>query len=169
MIFHPDNSLTISFDEHTPSTFSSHIGKAILQSVFDTIIEGKTVNTKQNLIKRLPKVITSFKPKPQVKEKELQVVLPTITTTSSNNIPITKIERQEMKVSTSPRVIKEDEVNDLESDFILASNRIKEVKKMSDNDKLTIYALFKYSINGKCNTECPSIWNAVDRAKWNAW
>jgi acyl-CoA-binding protein len=41
--------------------------------------------------------------------------------------------------------------------------------KLSNDQKLAFYALFKQATVGPCNTPKPSILSMVDRAKWNAW
>jgi len=41
--------------------------------------------------------------------------------------------------------------------------------KVSNEQKLTFYALFKQATIGPCNTSKPSILNMYERTKWNAW
>lgn len=41
--------------------------------------------------------------------------------------------------------------------------------KLSNDQKLSFYALFKQATIGPCNTPKPSILSMYDRAKWNAW
>src|SRR5690242_12201907 len=41
--------------------------------------------------------------------------------------------------------------------------------KLSNDQKLTFYALFKQATIGPCNTSKPSILNMYERTKWNAW
>src|SRR4051812_14813723 len=41
--------------------------------------------------------------------------------------------------------------------------------KLTNDQKLTFYALFKQATIGPCNTPKPSILSMYDRTKWNAW
>lgn len=41
--------------------------------------------------------------------------------------------------------------------------------KLSNDQKLTFYALFKQATVGPCNTSKPSILSMYERTKWNAW
>jgi len=45
----------------------------------------------------------------------------------------------------------------------------KSTLKLTNEQKLAFYALFKQATVGPCNTPKPSILHMVDRAKWNAW
>lgn len=40
---------------------------------------------------------------------------------------------------------------------------------MSDEQKLTIYGLYKQATVGDCNTPKPSMMDFVGKSKWNAW
>lgn len=51
----------------------------------------------------------------------------------------------------------------------LVSTPSKDAPKLSNNDKLAFYALFKQATIGKCNTAQPSRMKMVERAKWDAW
>jgi acyl-CoA-binding protein len=41
--------------------------------------------------------------------------------------------------------------------------------KVTDNDKLKFYSLYKQATIGPCNTTQPYFYQVVERAKWNAW
>ena len=43
------------------------------------------------------------------------------------------------------------------------------VEKLSDNDKLELYSLFKQATIGDCNTKSPGLFDWKGSAKWNAW
>lgn len=51
----------------------------------------------------------------------------------------------------------------------ISSTPSKDAPKMSNDDKLKFYALFKQATVGKVNTPQPSKMKMVDRAKWDAW
>ena len=53
--------------------------------------------------------------------------------------------------------------------LVVISQSGKEGPKMSNNEKLTFYALFKQATVGKCNVPAPSRLKMVDKAKWDAW
>ena len=39
----------------------------------------------------------------------------------------------------------------------------------NNTQKLKLYAFYKQAIEGDINSECPSVVNLVERAKWQAW
>jgi diazepam-binding inhibitor (GABA receptor modulating acyl-CoA-binding protein) len=43
------------------------------------------------------------------------------------------------------------------------------VPKLSDDDKLTLYSLFKQATVGDCTTPEPGFLDLVGKAKWTAW
>ena len=43
------------------------------------------------------------------------------------------------------------------------------VSTLSDDDKLTLYSLFKQATVGDCDTAEPSFLDPVAKAKWTAW
>ena len=45
----------------------------------------------------------------------------------------------------------------------------KSALKLSNEQKLTFYALFKQATIGPCNTSKPSLLSMYERTKWNAW
>lgn len=54
--------------------------------------------------------------------------------------------------------------------FDTAANRVKQLNiKPSNEDMLQLYALYKQVTVGDINTECPSFWDLIGKAKWNAW
>ena len=54
--------------------------------------------------------------------------------------------------------------------FNIAALVVKTLKKKpSDDEMLKIYALYKQSIVGDCNTSQPGFFNMKEKAKWNAW
>ena len=42
-------------------------------------------------------------------------------------------------------------------------------KTVSNEDKLSGYALFKQATIGDCNISAPSMFNFTEKAKWNSW
>ncbi|OQR66636.1 acyl-CoA-binding protein-like [Tropilaelaps mercedesae] len=57
-----------------------------------------------------------------------------------------------------------------EADFNKAAEEVKELpKKLSDNDLLELYSLYKQATTGNCNTACPGMFDLKGKAKWNAW
>ncbi|XP_065065356.1 enoyl-CoA delta isomerase 2-like [Rhopilema esculentum] len=58
----------------------------------------------------------------------------------------------------------------LQNDFEKAKERLNTLKEDPGNEtKLKIYALFKQSTVGKCNSPKPGAFDFVGKAKWNAW
>jgi peroxisomal 3,2-trans-enoyl-CoA isomerase len=58
----------------------------------------------------------------------------------------------------------------LEDSFRAALDNLKKLKEEPQNDvKLKLYALYKQSTTGQCTTSKPSVFNIVDKAKWEAW
>ena len=54
--------------------------------------------------------------------------------------------------------------------FNIAALVVKTLKKKpSDDEMLKIYALYKQSIVGDCNTSQPGFFNIREKSKWNAW
>ena len=41
--------------------------------------------------------------------------------------------------------------------------------KFSNDEKLNLYGYYKQATLGKCNTPKPSMFNLVDKAKWDKW
>ncbi|CAG2100304.1 unnamed protein product [Medioppia subpectinata] len=59
---------------------------------------------------------------------------------------------------------------DIKSSFSSAQERVQKLKSEPSNDvKLKLYALFKQSTVGECNTPKPSAIKFVESAKWQAW
>lgn len=62
---------------------------------------------------------------------------------------------------------------EIEKQFKAAQNIIakggKDGPKLSNNEKLTFYALFKQATVGKCNIKAPGRLEVVARAKYDAW
>lgn len=58
----------------------------------------------------------------------------------------------------------------LEKDFQSAVANLQKVNGDVENEqKLKLYALYKQATNGPCSGEKPSMFNAVEKAKWQAW
>ncbi len=58
----------------------------------------------------------------------------------------------------------------LEDSFRAALDNLKKLKEEPENDvKLKLYALYKQSMTGQCTASKPSVFNIVDKAKWEAW
>ena len=54
--------------------------------------------------------------------------------------------------------------------FEEAAERVKNLStKPSDNTMLELYGLYKQGTVGDVNTERPSFWDLVGKAKWDAW
>lgn len=54
--------------------------------------------------------------------------------------------------------------------FDQAAERVKSLSQNPDDDEmLSLYGLYKQSTTGDVNTERPSFWNIVGKAKWDAW
>lgn len=54
--------------------------------------------------------------------------------------------------------------------FEQASKNVKLLsEKPSDEDMLALYGLYKQSTVGDVNTERPSFWDFVGKAKWDSW
>lgn len=54
--------------------------------------------------------------------------------------------------------------------FELAASIVKDLKaKPTDDELLSLYALYKQATIGDCNTDKPSIFNLKEQAKWKAW
>ena len=54
--------------------------------------------------------------------------------------------------------------------FQQASQRVKTLdQKPQDNEMLQLYGLYKQATIGDINTERPSFWNLVGKAKWDSW
>ena len=54
--------------------------------------------------------------------------------------------------------------------FELAADRVKNLsKKPSDTTMLNLYGLYKQASVGDVNTERPSFWDLVGKAKWDSW
>eukprot|EP00761_Pharyngomonas_kirbyi_P008411 gb/GECH01008422.1/.p1 GENE.gb/GECH01008422.1/~~gb/GECH01008422.1/.p1 ORF type:complete len:199 (+),score=81.58 gb/GECH01008422.1/:1-597(+) len=61
----------------------------------------------------------------------------------------------------------------LDEEFQYAVDYIKNAPpeniKLTDEEKLKIYALFKQSTEGSCNTKRPGMFDFTGRAKWDSW
>lgn len=82
-----------------------------------------------------------------------------------------KILNQNVKAQSLTQVrFMSDDSDKLEKDFQSALANLQKVTVDVDNEqKLKLYALFKQGTNGPCNIEKPSVFNVVDKAKWQAW
>ena len=58
---------------------------------------------------------------------------------------------------------------DLENNFEQKAEEVKSLPKMSDDDKLYLYKYYKQATQGNNQTEKPSFFDFVGKAKWNAW
>ena len=60
-----------------------------------------------------------------------------------------------------------------EDDFKKAAEAVRggnvKAKKVSDELKLEMYALYKQATDGDCNTDKPGMLNFVEKSKWKAW
>ncbi|XP_057349664.1 enoyl-CoA delta isomerase 2-like [Manis pentadactyla] len=57
-----------------------------------------------------------------------------------------------------------------QKDFENSVNRVKLLKKDPGNEaKLKLYALCKQATEGPCNTPKPSVFDLINKAKWDAW
>ena len=55
-------------------------------------------------------------------------------------------------------------------DFQKASENVKTLQqKPSDDDMLKLYGLYKQATIGDVNTDRPSFWDMVGKAKWDSW
>lgn len=62
------------------------------------------------------------------------------------------------------------ELEELTKEFNNSAKQIKNCGKTFDNETLLkLYGYYKQSVDGDCNTECPSFWNIKEKAKWDAW
>jgi len=61
------------------------------------------------------------------------------------------------------------DTEDLEKLFQAATEYVRTMKNLSDEKKLTFYALYKQAKEGPCNTSRPGFWDVVGRAKWDSW
>ena len=64
-------------------------------------------------------------------------------------------------------VTSRDPVSDTE--FDLVANQARELTKLSSDQRLQIYGLFKQAKEGDNKMPKPSLWDATARAKWSAW
>lgn len=65
---------------------------------------------------------------------------------------------------------KQEPVENLEQEFLIAAENIKKCKKNFDNDtKLSLYGYYKQGTIGDCNIDCPTFWQVKEKAKWDAW
>ena len=59
---------------------------------------------------------------------------------------------------------------EIEINFLKAAEDIKKSnKKCEDNILLELYGYYKQGTIGDCNTACPSLWQIVEKAKWDSW
>ncbi|KAM8901654.1 enoyl-CoA delta isomerase 2 isoform 1-T1 [Lycaon pictus] len=57
-----------------------------------------------------------------------------------------------------------------QKDFESAMNQVKLLKKDPGNEvKLKLYALYKQTTEGPCNTPRPGVFDLINKAKWDAW
>eukprot|EP00118_Oscarella_pearsei_P009948 m.58858 g.58858 ORF g.58858 m.58858 type:complete len:248 (+) comp34838_c0_seq2:111-854(+) len=55
-------------------------------------------------------------------------------------------------------------------DFVAAAAFMRKAPvKLTNDDKLALYGLFKQAENGQCSVSKPPFYDMVGRAKWNAW
>ncbi|XP_076349198.1 putative acyl-CoA-binding protein [Tachypleus tridentatus] len=58
----------------------------------------------------------------------------------------------------------------LDENFTKAAEDVKNLKnKPTDEELLEIYALYKQSVIGDCNTDRPGLLDPKGKAKWDAW
>ena len=58
----------------------------------------------------------------------------------------------------------------MQGSFDKAAEDVKEIaSKMTDNEKLEIYGLFKQGTVGEVNTSRPGMFDLKGKAKWDAW
>ncbi|XP_063003662.1 acyl-CoA-binding domain-containing protein 7 [Elgaria multicarinata webbii] len=58
----------------------------------------------------------------------------------------------------------------LEADFNVAAENVKKLKtKPTDDELRELYGLYKQSIVGDINIECPGMLDLKGKAKWEAW
>merc|ERR1739838_1195823 len=55
------------------------------------------------------------------------------------------------------------------ADFNTAAEEVKALTKLTNDEKLALYALFKQTTVGDCNTEKPGMLDMKGKAKWEAW
>lgn len=55
------------------------------------------------------------------------------------------------------------------SAFEKAAEDVKQLKNISDENKLKLYGLYKQATNGNNTKAKPYFWNAIELAKWNSW
>ncbi|XP_058969221.2 acyl-CoA-binding domain-containing protein 6 [Pocillopora verrucosa] len=61
------------------------------------------------------------------------------------------------------------DAEDLEKLFEAATEFVRTIKNLSDEKKLTFYALYKQAKEGPCNTSRPGFWDMIGKAKWDSW
>lgn len=62
--------------------------------------------------------------------------------------------------------------NDLQTEFDEMVKAVRESTidfKPNNSQKLKLYAFYKQATEGDITSECPSVVNMVERAKWQAW
>ncbi len=67
-----------------------------------------------------------------------------------------------------------EETSNLEKTFVACWSHMEDSVdsgklKLSNNEKLTFYGLYKFAANGECKVEAPSRLRIIERAKWDAW
>ncbi|XP_031560882.1 acyl-CoA-binding domain-containing protein 6-like [Actinia tenebrosa] len=62
-----------------------------------------------------------------------------------------------------------DSREDVEQMFTEATEYVKILQGLSDEDKLLFYGLYKQAKEGPVKTSRPAFWDFVGRAKWDAW
>jgi acyl-CoA-binding protein len=60
-------------------------------------------------------------------------------------------------------------MSDLDYKFNKYLLKVKELKYISDENKLFLYGNYKQAIEGDINIKKPPFYNIVETAKWNAW
>ncbi|XP_032231690.2 acyl-CoA-binding domain-containing protein 6 isoform X2 [Nematostella vectensis] len=63
-------------------------------------------------------------------------------------------------------VISQECVQDL---FAQATDYVRSLKNLRDEQKLLFYGLFKQATEGPCKTSRPGFWDIVGKAKWESW
>ena len=57
----------------------------------------------------------------------------------------------------------------MESTFYNKAEQVKQLQSCSDENKLYLYKYYKQATAGDNDTEQPSFFNFIGKAKWNAW
>ena len=65
--------------------------------------------------------------------------------------------------------LSQDTINRIEKKFKKYSEKIKEVKTVTDENKLFLYSHYKQAISGDNTLQKPFIFDRVEMEKWKAW